>query len=332
MIKKEIGSDFTDILIQDEDNLVFPIDTKWFISGRSALDYIIKDIKSKKDIKSIAVPSYCCDTMLKPLLKNDLEIIFYSITYKDNQLVRNINVDADVLLYIDYFGYTDKFQIDFPNIIINDISHSIFNHNKKADYYFGSLRKWAGFITGGFAYSDNFSIDYNYLENKEYISLKQEAILEKSKYLNNEIDSKDYLKLFSKAEEMLEDAYEYAGYEVDIYKARRFNFPIIKNKRINNARKLLEVVKEYALFKEIDDNDCPLFVPIIVPENKRDGLRKHLINHNVYCPIHWPITSLHKLNDDELFIYENELSLICDQRYDIEDMEYINSLIKEYLC
>ena len=78
------------------------------------------------------------------------------------------------------------------------------------------------------------------------------------------------------------------------------------------------------------ENDCPLFVPILV-EN-RNELRKYLISKNIYCPVHWPISSLHKLSDEERYIYDHEISLVCDQRYNLEDMDYICECIKEFKC
>ena len=49
MISKEIGSDFWSIETK-EDNSFFNNDIKWFISGRAALDFVIKDILKKKNM------------------------------------------------------------------------------------------------------------------------------------------------------------------------------------------------------------------------------------------------------------------------------------------
>ena len=43
-----------------------------FLSGRTALDAIIKDILSEYRIESALLPSYCCHTMIEPFIRNCL--------------------------------------------------------------------------------------------------------------------------------------------------------------------------------------------------------------------------------------------------------------------
>lgn len=331
MRSKEIGSEFYDIPILDRDNLIFNDEIKWFVSGRAALDFVIKDIKSKRDVKTASLPSWCCDSMIEPFIRNNIEVSFYSVIYTNNKLIKQINNESDILLNMDYFGYEDNNQVEFNGIVINDITHSMFVSNKNYDYTIGSLRKWAGFKTGGFAYcKDGFNLKQEENTPNEYIKLRSIAMNKKNKYIHNEIDNKDFINDYKNAEEMLDDLYGCSAYIDDIQKAKKLDFICLKKKRQGNAKRLLDTVKEYAIFKEVKENDCPLFVPILV--DNRDELRKYLISKNIYCPIHWPISSLHSLNDEEKYIYDHELSLVCDQRYSLEDMDYICECIKEFKC
>lgn len=91
----------------------------------------------------------------------------------------------------------------------------------------------------------------------------------------------------------------------------------------------MKSISDIALFPELSENDCPLFVPIIIEQ--RDELKKMLISKGVYCPVHWPISKYHVLTEGTREIYEKELSIIYDQRYSIEDMKKICCLIKEYM-
>ncbi len=51
-------------------------------------------------------------------------------------------------------------------------------------------------------------------------------------------------------------------------------------------------------------------------------LKNFLIEKEIYCPVHWPLSSMHKgISDNAKRIYGEELSLICDQRYCLDDME-----------
>lgn len=329
---KEIGSTFFDVELTDKDNKLFNDKTKWFISGRAALDFIIKDIKvNNPKVKSALLPSWCCESMIEPFINNGIKVKFYPVVIEKNKLVRKITSKADIILNMNYFGYESE-TIKFNGIIINDLTHSIFNSKSlKGDYAFGSLRKWSGIITGGFAYAKKqFSIEQETITNNEYIELKKDAFDKKKKYINGEAFKKEYMETYKEAEDMLDNDYSSQAYEQDIYNAKHLDVNSIKKARQNNAKELLKVVKDYAIFKTIKKNDCPLFVPIIVPNGRRDELKQVLIDNRIYCPIHWPISNMHALNKKEEYIYNNELSLVCDQRYNLDDMKKIRELLKEF--
>ncbi|MBQ0036863.1 MAG: hypothetical protein KBT35_08115 [Firmicutes bacterium] len=328
---KEIGSYQSNIILQDDNNGFFNDELVWFISGRSALDYIIKDIKYKKETKKAALPSWCCDSMIAPFIINNIDVDFYDVIIEDGRLIKTINTDADVLLNIDYFGFEHS-DVSFPGIIINDITHSVFTDiDEISDYKFCSLRKWAGFVTAGFAYSkDGFSVAAYNDTNDEYVLMRKNAMKGKENYLHDISTSKDYYDIFVRSEEQLNDLYGFAGTIQDINDAKHLNVEHLINRRKENARVLLNEFKEIAIFKEINDNDCPLYFPIIVPNGEKENLRKYLVQKNIYCPTHWQLTNLHNISDKAKYIYDNELSLICDQRYSVEDMRHLINEIKEY--
>ncbi len=62
-MKREIGREFCEVEVGRENN-IFPDTTVWFASGRAALKVIIKDIKAKDR----GLPSWCCDSMIIPLV------------------------------------------------------------------------------------------------------------------------------------------------------------------------------------------------------------------------------------------------------------------------
>lgn len=327
MRNKEIGGDFFDIPMLEKDNHLFD-DASFFISGRSALDFVIKDIKNKYSVKTAALPSWCCDSMIKPFVDNGLEVSFYPVTYSNNKLCINLNRKCDVILKMNYFGYDVTPIGEYKGIVIDDITHNPFSKSNY-EYTIGSLRKWAGFYTGGFASCKNgFSIDFYKKENDEYVSLRKEAMKQKKAYLSGETNNKMHLETYAKAEEMLDDSIEYCASVLDIEVAKQMDIDYIISKRRENAETLLLSLNEFSMFKEIKKEDKPMFVPILVRNRKE--LKKFLIDNGVYCPVHWPVSSLHKLNDDERFVYDHELSLVCDQRYNTVDMKYIIQKIKEF--
>jgi len=304
-MKKEIGSEFWDIPKSNKKNDIFPENTKWFLSGRTALKYIIADC----DIKSVAIPSWCCKSMTDPFVDASIEILYYDS-------IPNTNCDAVFL--IDYFGYqTRKYEVDkYPGVVIRDVTHSVFSRKyNDADYYFGSLRKWAGFVTGGFAYG-NWKNDIKINDvDKEYEAFRKEAMLQKKSYIEGKSDSKNYLNIFDKANNLLDSCKICSATEEDIIAAQYLDVDFLKRTRRQNAEYLLGKFK--GLYK-LEKDDCPLFVPIKV--KNRDALRNYLIDHDIYCPVHWPNRDLDG----------TELSLVCDQRYGIEDMKRICEIINKF--
>lgn len=328
----EIGSEFWDIPQTNTDNGIFPETTQWFLSGRSALQAIIKELK---DCHTVALPSWCCDSMVKPFVDAGMEVRFYPV-YWENGIQQQINTECDVLFLMDYFGYTSARPnlSGYNGIVIRDITHSIFSATySDADYYFGSLRKWCGFWTGGFAWTGNghkLACDID-VEDKGYTALREKAMLMKFRYINGyDGADKSYLNLYNSAEDILENIDVVRAAEQDVQMARRLDVESIRTKRRANAEILRRAFSDWLLFPQMTDTDCPMFVPILVSDGKRDALRKHLINNEIYCPVHWPVSEYHRLDERTKTIYTNELSLVCDQRYAEDDMNRMVEAIRTF--
>lgn len=321
---REVGSEFWDVPQTGECNGIFPESTQWFLSGRAALTSIIKDIQTKQKVKSVHMPSWCCDSMIYPFLEAGMDVRFYPIYTENRSLKQDIGDirEDEILFLMDYFGYQTETNVRKANtVVIRDLTHSVFSGVRRdADYYFGSLRKWAGFYTGGFAFGisgENSSPD------AAYVNLRRTAMLAKRAYINGVSDSKDYLNLFRMAEEQLEHCAPAGAASEDIRAAQYMDVSFIRKQRRKNAAILMDAFSDWTIFPALKEGDCPLFVPILVPEGNRNELRSYLIQKKIYCPVHWPCTNLHQLDKRTAHIYENELSLICDQRYNELDMERI---------
>ena len=73
-----------------------------------------------------------------------------------------------------------------------------------------------------------------------------------------------------------------------------------------------------------ENNDCLLYVPIYMNKNFKNKLQEFLISQKFYCPNHWEIDT--KINS----LFENEFSLVCDQRYSEEQIKYNIELINKF--
>ena len=171
-----------------------------------------------------------------------------------------------------------------------------------------------------------------------YAFLRQRAKELKNSYINGYVDrkgntvtDKGYLKVFEAAEECLEKVGIGPAEYRDMCMANDLDVEFIKTRRRENAKVLREAFHGWLIFPEMKDTDCPMFVPILVPNGKRDALRRYLISNEIYCPIHWSVSEYHRHDERTEKIYKNELSLVCDQRYTAEDMHKVVETIKLFM-
>ncbi len=328
---KEIGSEFWDVPLSDIENGLIDNSYTWFLSGRIALAAILNDIVKEHEVHKVLLPSWCCDSMIIPFINIGAKIEFYSVTFNNRKLQVNYpnKTDADIVLIMDYFGYSNNIDVPHYNCIkIRDITHSIFFRKyTDADYYFGSLRKWAGFYTGGFAYRDCGTMQSPTKKYPQYVNLRKRAMSLKRKYIDGLNSEKNFLSIFRDAETLLDSIDKlYVADKEDIVRAKYIDIESIRAIRQNNAKVLSSRLGKFAMF-DINNNDCPLFFPIYV--SNRDEVKNALISNQIYCPCHWGISEFHNLTQSERQIYENEISLVCDQRYDVSDMKRICEVVEK---
>ena len=330
----EIGSEFWDVPQVETCHEMFPKATQWYLSGRSALMAILAELEG---CRTVAMPSWCCDSMIKPFADAGLEVRFYRIDWKSG-LTRELCTDCDILFLMEYFGYsgTPFERNGYRGVVIRDVTHSLFSGTySDADYYFGSLRKWCGIWTGGYAWRADGRAMRSVVtaDDGGYTALRKKAMQLKHAYING-VDAlgadKSYLGVFSEAEDILEDIGILAAAERDVEAALHLDVAYIKKRRRANAEILRKAFHDWLIFPEMAATDCPMFVPVLVPEGKRDALRRNLIEHQIYCPIHWPVSNYHSVDVKNDMIYANELSLVCDQRYTEEDMNRMVDTIRTF--
>ena len=332
-LMREIGSEFWDVPTTGKSNSIFPESVQSYLSGRNALQAIIAELGEEK---TVSLPSWCCDSMIKPFVDAGLEVNFYPVYWGEGQHVQEWSFDCDVLFLVDYFGYTGNVPdlTGYKGIVIRDVTHSLFSATYfDADYYFGSLRKWCGVWTGGYAWArDGHSLPMENADDLGYILLRDKAMQLKNSYIHGwGVTDKEYLRLFNEAEEILEKVGISPAADRDVMLEKKIDVDFIRERRIANAKVLREAFPDWLIFREMKDADCPMFVPILVPDGRRDELRNFLIKNDIYCPIHWPVSDYHELDEKEQFLYDNELSLVCDQRYAEDDMRRMVQAIEIFM-
>lgn len=362
MSNKEIGSEFwTNCTPQTIDALYsicpksiydnYPYAVIETISGRTALEHIV-EILVKEGKTSVYLPTYCCHTMIEPFLTHGMKVSFYDVMLSNNGLHRDIDLDNnyDVVFLMDYFGHTDEetlrialYQKQRGKTLIYDATHSMYSNIEydPYDFVYGSYRKWLDINCGFLAWKKVLShgvITQN--DNYEaYASIRTELFDKKSEFIKGGLIKKEeFLPLINMAETILEEQYHHKKPDPrSLEMLKHADAEYIKKRRIDNAKILTEAINKinderiHCFNPILNTFDTPLFVPVFVSSKDRGELRKHLTTNSIYCPIHWPLSEFHPYITNSKALYDSELSLICDQRYDGEDMFRIIDNISNYL-
>lgn len=353
---REIGGEYWLEKLQERED-VYPLrtellqgeDNRLVFSGRTASDCVIRDIAASGIIRSVYMPSYCCYSMIQPFIDNQVRVEFYGVNCEGSvEYDIDPGHDCDVFFAMTYFGYhyagmqewVDHFK-GKNSIVIEDMTHSLFqniNHCERVDYLVASLRKWFPIISGGLACKMNGMFKPMTLTDPpyEWVKAKKEAMHMKWLYLmGGETELKErYMKAFHHFNTSLKNSYK--GYGMDQWSAGMLHQMVwddVKRKRVLNCQCIYGKMMNVAGIKlpfELKEGDCPLFVPVLLEEGKRDRLSRRLIENSVYCPNHWAHSRSGPYSQGESDIYGRELSLVCDQRYAVEDVaDYLDLIVNE---
>lgn len=354
----EIGSEFwiEDILTRTTKETPLYLQNKWknmvFTSaGRGAFSLMLDTIKDQVKYKKALLPSYICKSVIQPFLDKGYECSFYGIDLNLNPIIDTID-DAmvGVFVHMGYFGFATNKNIQRQLevmkskgiFIVEDVTHTLFSEYSRYpqnDFYIASIRKWLGIPSGGFLATDKFDIAKPNEQNSKFIELRKESLFLKSVYVKtgNEDLKNIFLAKFREAENLLDnDANAYRIDDLSLQIINKIDKKEIVEKRRRNYLSLLDKIKKLnnieIIFRELPHEVCPMFFPVLIKE-ERDVVRKKLVENKIYSPIHWEIPT--GLNEEKCpesnKLYKMELSIPCDQRYDICDMQRIAAILKSVL-
>lgn len=316
-------------------------DRVYTFSGRTAIETVLRNLPKAK---TALLPSYCCDSMIQPFRDLGIKVSFYDVSWNNGFNVKLGDTSGvDLILWCNYFGFKQSMPIlrsftQNGGIIIEDITHSYLSdspHDSQSHYVIASIRKWFPLISGGYCASrvSSLSVKPELNVSKSFIDLKKGAMKQKTMFLNKPDDElKDnYLRDFSSSNHWLAENYSDTLIDEDSTQIlSHIDKASVIRKRKENAEviyKHLVACKGIVPMFDQTDMDCPLFVPIVLRSpDERDKLRSLLTSQKIYCPIHWP-----KPNENcSSNLYDLELSLVCDQRYEKSDMERMMQIIKDF--
>lgn len=330
-----IGGEFEiDLSIQRD--FVPHRDTYYYASGRTALYQILLSLIPQH--LKVWMPDWLCHTMVEAAEKAGYEVIFYELNNDFQATVEALDRsgfrNGEAVLMVNYFGLQDltstakMVKDQYPSaIVIEDDVQAYWSFAEKenpfADYRFTSMRKAFAIPDGGIVKTSRPMLDA--IHPNTFAPLKIQAGEMKLHRGQDGIKDEDYLSLFKQGDMLISQNYDSRMSEGSKRLFAGTDFGQAKCQRLANSKYILEGLKAKGMepLMEVPANSVPLFIPVFL-EN-RDEVRKRMFRHEVFSPVHWPLEGLSLKKGAEMA--QRELSLIVDQRYSIEDMDLILSML-----
>ncbi len=327
-------------------------DIKYMMSGRCANYLALEDYKTKVSHPVAYVPLYTCETVIDPFKKAGYDLIFYDFDKAMHPIFDEAVLDKINLISIcGYFGFSsyDKTfleKCEERNIcILEDCTHSIFSKDgvyPGCNYIVGSMRKWMGVPCGGYAIKKGGVFTPQTIPpHAQHLLMRREG-LSMITALSKQPES-IHLKQAAEAGKQLWDTelllrriYDLNESDEESIHIMRFidTAQLIKQRRENYHYLLEHFPKSSALqivFPYLDENTVPSHFTIYA-EN-RLLFKQYLSDKGIHATSYWPVGPYIDLDghNDCRYIYDYVLSLPCDQRYNVQDMEYICYTVSSYL-
>ncbi len=293
-------------------------------TGRNALEYILRSIG---DVSKIYLPYYTCEVVLEPLKKLNIPWEYYHINTQFEIADEIHPKKGEYIIANNYYGikdaYIQQLAERYGDHLIVDCAQAFFAKPIPGIKAFYSIRKYVGVADGGVAYLGNLpddKVEISEIERSE----EHDSHLMKRKQFGAEAGFADYqanekkldnqpIRLMAINTKWILDHIDYDK----VIKKRKANFQYLNDSLFDFNQLTLPTLDSFA---------CPMAYPFMM--NTKNDLRNVLIENKVFVARYWPNIEL--LEDFEL---ENELAnnvipIPCDQRYGVEEMNRIISVIK----
>ena len=291
------------------------------------------------------MPSYLCGTMLQAVEMEVTTVRFYEIDshLKIPSLEWLNEVQAnDLVVVIDYFGFPcDRSCVKAAQErgawVLEDASQALLSEDvgQFADYVLFSPRKFLGVPDGGI-------LSFNHIKHSIELDRIQLTTPPESWWLKaftasvlrREFDhhdgSRSWFKLFQEANAECPIG-PYAMSELSQMLLRHcLDCSMIAQKRVENYQVLAKLLVDLAIFPTLPPKVVPLGFPVRV--KNRDKVRQILFDRQIYPPVHWQIQQIvPKKFRDSHQLADEIMTLPCDQRYDIQEVEWMAQLLKRAL-
>lgn len=278
--------------------------------GRNCLAYLFKS----RGIKKLKVPYFICNSIFNVCDREGVEKRYYHID-SDFKPVSLELADDEWLYLVNLYGQLSNDEIkgyveEYGRVIVDQANDYFAEPLHGVDTFY-TCRKWFGVADGAFLYTDNllsddFPVDESY-DRMEFLLGRYERTANEfyaGYNANNKYFIDQPIKRMSKLTQNLLHGIDYER----VQQRRQENYEYLKER--------LKSINQLKL------KSATFMYPLMVENGAI--LRKKLQEERIYIPTLWPtVFEVSENNSLEYTMAENILPLPIDQRYGIEDMEYL---------
>lgn len=302
----------------------------YFSTGRDALYSLLASI----DFRRVWLPDFLCNSVWAAARQVGKPVGFYPVGENlcaAHEWMSRVEAN-DVVLLIHFFGMADLEllarlrQLDVT--VVSDVSHLLFNSAglsavaEASDFSLASLRKSAPFPDGAFCGSNMHSVPAaNEATRREFWTLRAAALSSRCYSARQGFADDENFFLFRQAEAILDDSP--AGRHAMSFLAGGIlngsRLSIERGTLAENAEVLAAGLGRVCEVPAHGRGISQYFPCVFHERRQRDDVREALSSERIHCPVHWDTTFLpdpHPLSD-------RILSIPCDARYAVRDMERI---------
>lgn len=301
-------------------------------SGRQALALLSAHLR-ELGYARLLMPDHFCDSMVSAFQSDNWTIDFFAVD-EDWHCVppAHLATPEDTLIFsMSYFGVPESQSwLDFLSrarhagaVVVSDESHRVLDAGPNiADYRIASLRKLLPVPDGAFL----VGFERDLPAPGHQAAARLNAMREKSAHLRGQRPGR-HLEMFHAAEEMTERdilpaRMSTASHElIDLFDYRR-----LRERRRRNHDVLSSGLEGSGFRVNTDVAQVPSH--LVLSGLRTQQLRKHLIRHRIYCPVHWPAPQGRPCPAGDW--RTNILSIPVDHRYAEDDMLRVCAAVHEF--
>lgn len=320
----------------------------FLMSGRCAIYFCLQDLMLTDKRRTVYLPAYTCETVSGCFVKAGYTIFYYDVDEHLTPLFDPALIPAlSLILICGYYGCS-TFDVDFVRkcraagvVVMQDITQTAFSSNGvwgESDYIVGSLRKWMGVPSGGLAIKREGSFSVSPLPpNRQHLDLRNRAMeLGRAYRRSGDVAlNQQSFQLFWDAEWMLRDLFDFQAGDAKSIEIMR-HYPVeeaVVRRRENYAYLIAQLPQDAPVkpfFTEIPADTCPMHFAFLC--HHRAHLMEHLKQNGIAASIYWPVPPFIEIEHYPRahFVYDHVMSICCDQRYGINDMQRVLDALAAY--